>query len=342
MTTRLASLVAQLTPGEKTFRLIPAGAFRSSDGSGRPKDVPAWYIDADDAVQVIARNAARKSSVVIDYEHQTLLSAQNGQPAPASGWVASMEWRDDGLYATADWTERAGAMIDKNEYRYISPVFSYDKTGRVLDVKLVGLTNNPGLDGLTDLAALSAHFSTQEESPMNELMERLRYLLNLPLTTTPEEMAGELDKIKVMITGAGAASLTAYLDTQTTQIAALKAASPDPAQFVPVGTMRDLQERVAALSAQINAGEVDTLVDAALTANRLFPAQEEWARNLGKTNIAALRGYLETAPEIAALTATQTGGKNLDGKSTNQSDVQLAVCKALGLSTEQFAAGKVE
>lgn len=341
MTTRIASLVAQLVPGEKTFRLIPAGEFRSSDGSGRPKDVPAWYIDADSAVQVIARNAARKSCVVIDYEHQTLYAAQNGQPAPASGWVASMEWRDDGLYATSDWTERAATMIDKNEYRYISPVFSYDKTGRVLDVKLVGLTNNPGLDGLTDLAALSAHFSTQEEPPMKELMERLRYLLNLPLTTTQEEMAGELDKIKAMITGAGAASLTAYLDTQTTQIAALKSATPDLSKFVPLETMTELHNQVAALTAQLNGKTVDDLVEVALSAGKLVPAQESWARDLGKSNLAALTAYLETAQAVVALTGTQTGGRKPEGSAGSEehlSDAQLAVCKAMAIKPEDFLA----
>lgn len=306
-------------------------------------DVPAWYIDADAAVQVIARNAARKSRMVIDYEHQTLYAAQNGQPAPASGWVESMEWRNDGLYAAPDWTKRAAAMIDADEYRYISPVFIYDKTGRVIEIKLVGLTNNPGLDGLTDLAALSALIPTLEDSTMNEIMERLRYLLNLPLTTTPEEMAAELDKLKAMITGAGAASLTAYLDTQTTQIAALKASAPDPALFVPVATMTAMQAQIATLTAQLNTGEVGDLVDAALTAGRLLPAQEAWARDLGKTNIAALRSYLDTAPQIAALTATQTGGENLGGKTVNQqSDAEVAVCKALGLTADQFAAGKVE
>lgn len=338
MTLRIASLVAQLVPGEKTFRLLPSGDFRSSDGSGRPVDVPAWYIDADSAKQVIARCSARQSRLVIDYEHQTLYAEKNGQPAPASGWVEGMEWRDDGLYITSDWTGRAAAMIADKEYRYISPVFSYDKTGRVLDIKHIGLTNNPGLDGLTDLAALSAIISTSEVSTMNEeLLERLRYLLNLPLTTTPEEMVAELDKIKTMITGVGSASLTAYLDAQTTQIAALKSATPDLSKFVPIDTMTELRDQVAALSAQINGKTVDDLVGAALSDGRLLPAQESWARDLGKSNIAALTGYLETAHPIAALKGTQTEGKAPEGDAAAElSDSELVVCKSMGVSPEEF------
>jgi len=119
---RLASLIAHLVPGETAVRLLPAGEFRSADGSGRPTDAPAWRIDAAQAAILIARDTARSSRRVVDYEHQTLLAAKNGNPAPAAGWIGALEWREgDGLYAQIEWTEKAAAMIAAGEYRGSSP-----------------------------------------------------------------------------------------------------------------------------------------------------------------------------------------------------------------------------
>jgi phage I-like protein len=81
---------------------------------------------------------------VIDYEHQTLNAATNGQPAPAAAWFSTLEWRDgDGLYATdVQWTERAAAMVAAGEYRFLSPVFCFDNHGNVKALLHAALTNN--------------------------------------------------------------------------------------------------------------------------------------------------------------------------------------------------------
>ncbi len=136
------------------FRLLPAGHFRASDG--RPKDVSGWFLDGTIAAKLIREATTQIIDFVIDYEHQTLQAAQNGKPAPAAGWFHTLEWRDgDGLYVTdARWTDTAAKMLTAQEYRYISPVFQYEsKTGNVEKVISAALTNNPALDGLTDLAA---------------------------------------------------------------------------------------------------------------------------------------------------------------------------------------------
>lgn len=305
MTQRIASLVAQLVPGEKAVRLLPAGEFRAADGSGRPKDAPAWRIDADLAARLIARVNARASRRVVDYEHQTIAAAHNGQPAPAAGWIEHVDWRDGvdgkpgGLYATIAWTEKAAAMIAAGEYRYISPVFPYDAEGRVLDILHAGLTNNPGLDGLTDLAALSSAFPDQETPPMKDLLKALGLA----------DSATEAEAL------AAVASLKAKADDGATQVAALtaevttlKATAPDPAKYVPVETVTQLQGQVAALTAQMAGREVDELVQAGLADGRILPAMEGWARELGKKGVAELKAYLEHASPIAALKGTQTGG----------------------------------
>lgn len=151
----LAALTEALPVAGREFRILPAGVFRAKDG--RPKHLPGWKIDAGIAKRAIAASATAED-VAIDYEHQTLLAAQNGQPAPAAGWFKRMVWREGaGLFAVdVQWTDKARAMIASGEYRHISPVFTYDATtGEVLKIAGLALTNNPALANLTNLAALT-------------------------------------------------------------------------------------------------------------------------------------------------------------------------------------------
>lgn len=164
-----------LVLGARCFRILPAGLFRASDGSGRPKGVPGWVMDAAAAQSLIAAANARQSDYFIDYEHQSL--TQNGS-ARAAGWFKQMEWRDGadaGLYVTdARWTKDAFKMTRNGEYRYISPVFGWNpQSGRVERLLSVALTNNPALDGLTDLMAATALHSTAEGNVMPDLLQRM-------------------------------------------------------------------------------------------------------------------------------------------------------------------------
>ncbi|WP_276145420.1 phage protease [Pseudomonas aeruginosa] len=80
---------------------------------------------------------------------------------------------------------------------------------------------------------------------------------------------------------------------------------PDPAKFVPLEAVTDLQEQIAALTARLNGGELDRLVGAALQDGRLLPSLEQWARDLGGKDIGQLKAYLDKAAPIAALTRLQ-------------------------------------
>lgn len=149
-----------IKPGA-TVRILPAGLFRSHDG--RPRELQGWRLDDRLAAPLISAKAHGSTDFLIDYEHQSMNSAQNGKPVPAAGWFKRLEWRTgDGLYMSdITWTERAKAMIAAMEYRHLSPVFEYDKDGNVIRIISVALTNTPALTGLTDLAAARAALSCQ-------------------------------------------------------------------------------------------------------------------------------------------------------------------------------------
>ena len=158
-TLALAACAFALQAGDgQTIRvqLTPAGDFRPSDGRSIPTG--KWHIDQAVANRAIAAFRSRKTPNVVDYEHQTLHKEKNGQPAPAAGWFKDLEWHEGiGLFGLVQLTARAQRAIQDGEYRYVSPVFSYDEsTGDVLDIKMAAITNTPAIDGMEPLARQAA------------------------------------------------------------------------------------------------------------------------------------------------------------------------------------------
>lgn len=343
---QLAALSVELSSGNETVKILPAGLFRGRDG--RPAGCAGWVLDQTNAAALVAAASRRQTRYAFDYEHQTLHAVQNGRPAPAAGWFSQLEWREgDGLYALdVKWTAAAAAMIAAEEYLYISPMFLYAPDGRVTELINVALTNNPALDVLPELslAALSSlsvfnsPTPSTQETHMDELLEQLRWLLNLPVGATADDVKAQLQKLISQLSGgegmaAASVDLPALLARQQDRIAALSASQPDPSRFVPVDTMRALQEQVATLTAQVSGRNVDELVVAALSDGRLLPAQETWARELGQNSLTALKGYLDTAPKIAALSATQTQGNpppDAAPSAGGLSQDALAICSVFG------------
>ncbi len=156
----LAVLTLRVLPGSPRIRVIPAGRFdapRGAMGGSGP-----WNLTAAAAARIIALNAARQADILVDYEHQWLSSKDNGKEVPAAGWInpRSLLWvesgAEPGLYGEVKWTAKAAEMIAADQYRYLSPVFTYDKmTGEPSDLLNVALTNFPAIDSAT-AAALSA------------------------------------------------------------------------------------------------------------------------------------------------------------------------------------------
>jgi len=354
-------VAVQLPDGLVLLQVTPAGEFGPSDG--RPVDHPLWRVDAQSAQGVIARFSALVQPPVIDYEHQTLNKEKNGQPAPAAGWMRELRWLEGkGLYAVTELTARAKALIDAKEYLYFSPVFEFDRrTGTVLSVHMGALTNNPAIHGMEPLSLLAAATAAflipthHQEPDLNPLLKAVLAALGLPDNTTETAACTALSAVGSIATlqaQAGAARQALALPADATADAVVAActslrtatpAAPDPAKFVPVAVVEELRTNIAVLSARQRDFDIDDKVKPALADGRLLPAQEAWARDLGKSNMAALTAYLATAQPIAALNGTQTGGKPPASTGAAQgaqqlSAAELAVCSAMGLSADQYRA----
>lgn len=331
--TGVAVCVFEITSDAAVVQLTPAGEFRARDG--RPQHLPAWKIDRAIAERVIAAFRSQRNPAAIDYEHQLLNAEQNGQPAPAAGWINDLEWREgQGLFGQVQWTERARAYIQAGEYRFFSPVFSFHpKTGELQQLLMGALTNHPAIDGMQELnARAAARFQSiyEETETMNPLLAAVIAALGLAETSTEDQAVAACKTLKAKADGA------------ESEIAALKGRVADPARFVSIETFDQVKTELVALKTQVTQNEVTALIEAGLADGRLLPVQQKWATDLGNRNVAALKGYLDTAQPIAALKASQTTGQKpaSDNGPATLTESELAVCKQLGLTAEQFLAHK--
>ena len=167
----IAALTLPLIQGKPQV-IIPSGTFDAPKGS--LKGHGPWVLNDDDG-KALVEQANSGTDIVIDYEHQTILSVQNGQPAPASGWLIAggIIWQPAiGVVATeVRWTNKAGSMIKEGEYRFLSPVFSYAPQGIPKALLSVALTNTPALSSLQELAIAATNkgyfmADSQTETPV--------------------------------------------------------------------------------------------------------------------------------------------------------------------------------
>ncbi len=330
------------------IRLLPDGAFAARDG--RPGTLTggtlnAWTLSQAFAARLIALWRRRETPLVIDYEHQSLNARHNGQPAPAAGWIESLRYvPGEGLFAAVRWTEGAKAFIGQDEYRFISPVFSFNpQTGDVLELKGAALTNVPALDGLGAIAATEAFPGLpgspepQQETDMTAL-DRLKRLLGLPEDADDGAVLAELDRLESLLTpdeelvpGGGRPSLFEYV----------QACHPDAALGTLERVNASLREQLSVALTSAQGDRVSRLVEEAVAEGRLSRGLVGWATTLGRQNPEALESYLAAVSPLAALTSFQTGGGRTSlaaPAASPLSDEERFVCAQLGLSEADFAA----
>ncbi|GEM_PF-1174641 len=114
-------------------------------------------VDAEACAAMTADFAGRAAEpnfpgVLVDFDH---FSMDAGKPSEAAGWVATLEAREDGLWAKIRWTDAGLAAVTGGRYRLVSPVFPEPSAcedlggGRIRPRRLVSvaLTNEPNIKG---------------------------------------------------------------------------------------------------------------------------------------------------------------------------------------------------
>lgn len=310
------------------FRIFSMGVNPSEKGD--------FLVDPESLQSVMASYAHHNKALLIDYNHATLLEAPTPEQAVAAGEFVP-QVRADGLWATdVKWTPRAEAFLRAKEYRFFSPTFDHDtKTGRVLRLINVALTNLPALNGITPLVAANA----KQEEPMacescSALTARLNTMeeeckaLRAKLSTFEDK---ETEKASAVSLRASVLSLTGKA-TDAEALGVLQALRSSHEEHARLRAQVE-QEKTARLSA-----EFKTVLDDAVGGKepKVTPAQRGFWEGIAKEDgvekaTARLRAYLDTATTLSVgTTHTQPADK------LNVAGVQAEVLSQMGISTDAF------
>ncbi|WP_432460801.1 phage protease [Agarivorans sp. QJM3NY_25] len=350
----LAVLSAELSTSDDGWvQLLPHGKFKAVDG--RPTDTADghWHLDAASAQAMLAATPHQSGDLVIDYEHQTLRAAENGQANPASGFfsIRDSQYRaGQGLFIKPRWTDKARAMLDAGEYKYLSAVFAYGPDGKPQFLHSAALTNRPGVDGMQPLVDLAAQHlpQPQGDTTMPQWLVDLCAKLGITIDANAAALSAEQGQ-QVLAALTALNQQAEQVEGLQSQLAALSAEPPkgenvDLSQYVPVTTYQQVCSQLASLSAENGKLTIEQTVKTALDEGRVLACEQDYLTALGKQQgIAALSAHLAARNPIHALTKPQTS--TVEPPNTDSSLAALSVdeqqlADAWGLCHEDYAKAK--
>lgn len=283
--------------------VIPAADVVGRDGRG-------WINDQPD--QIVARSLGTGRDIPIDWEHATEIRAPKGEDAPAAAWIVELQNRDGAIWGKVEWTPRGREAVANREYRYLSPVFLYDKdTLRIIKLNSAGLTNQPNLF-LTALNRGADPTVTDQEKVM-PVPAAIVKALGLKEDATEDQVVSAINSTQS--------------DLQT---ARNSAESPSLEKFVPRADYDKTLERASNAENKLKEqektrieGEIETAINSALKAGKITPATADYhkAQCRQEGGLARFQEYVKAAPSVGDGTDLDTRdpeagkGKALNGES---------------------------
>jgi phage I-like protein len=285
LTARACNLALDGSPPPDWIQLLPAGpAITGADGR-------AWTLPNPDSL--LTEFTARNKPLVVDWEHSSEHRAPQGLDAPAAGWIDRLEARNGAIWGHVDWTPKAAQQITAKEYRFLSPVFTYAKTGnQIVALVSAGLTNQPNLN----LTALN-----QEQTPMD--LSAIAAALGL-------DAGADIAAIVAAIT-----ALKSEGESEDTVAANRR--QPDLDKFIPrpdydaaLSRAANAEQKLVDIGgAQLNQ-QIETALNVALKAGQICPATVEFYRAgcQKEGGLVAFNSFLKAAPSVLG-TAPDVAGQ---------------------------------
>jgi phage I-like protein len=259
-----------------------------------------WRVADPEAI--IAASCATRG-LPVDYDHQIDNTRKTGGVAPAAGWIKELAVRDGFIAGRVEWTEAGATRVRAREYRFISPVFNLDDVNNVTRILRAALTNDPAI---RELAALASNQSGGKAEVLPQLLAAL---------DLPEGADGEAALAKVRDLVAGQVDSGTFVPRQNADVLA-----------------RELHEIKAKAAQERQTHKINE----ATRAGKLPPAMRGWAVALCQSDEAAFDNFVALMPRIvgpATLLAGLPPGKDSQPVTADEQ----AVCRALGITGEQFA-----
>ena len=133
-----------LLPSE--FLVLKFGPTNTTEGT--------YHLDIPRAKGVITTYLKKGTDLFIDFNHASL-NPKSPEDGVAAAWF-NLDMKEDGIHmVNIKWTDRGKEYLEKDEYRYLSPVIRLDKNNKVIRLVNVALTNLPSTDNLEPLTELS-------------------------------------------------------------------------------------------------------------------------------------------------------------------------------------------
>lgn len=281
------------------------------------RDGRTWLLpDPQEAVNAFH---AGNIDLPFDIEHSTELKGRNGEPAPAVGWIKGMEVRDAAVWGRVEWTDDGRTQIGKKAYRYVSPVFLFEKqSNRITRLLSAGLTNQPNLG----LPALNRQQKPQEEQTM---WKKMCAKLGLAETATEDEAINAVVKLQSDLA-----------------VAVNRAEVPSLDKFVPrsdydqaVARATNAEQQIADHLTLQREAAINSEIDAAMKEGKIAPASKDFylASCRHEGGLEQFKKFIATAPvigdrsglddrergqEVAALNAEQKKIADMFGNSAEE------------------------
>lgn len=243
--------------------------------------------------------------IAVDLDHATAKKAMLGEAAPAHGWIKEFEARPAGLFGKVEWLDAGKAVLAARTHRYLSPTVPHTEDGRVTWIHSVALVAAPALS----MPAIASAGPTPEDNPMT------------------------LAKIAALLSLSAAADETSCLSAITT----LQARIDPTVHQQALDALSAKTGELETLRADIRKGKVEALLEDALKAKKISPAQRETYAAL----CASDAGFDQVKTLLDTMTAG-LGASGLDNKPAPGSELATLsaedrlVMTQMGLSEEQY------
>lgn len=269
-------------------------------GKFTARDGRVFEVDPD---TLVSRFDGDGVDLPIDLDHATVKKAMFGDAAPALGWISKLEARADGLYGKAEWLDEGTRVLAARTHRYISPTLKTDDRGKAYWLHSAALVAAPA-------ASMPALASAQ------------------PTTTEPTMLKAIAAALGLNEDAAETSCLSAITDLRK---------RIDPAVHEQtLATLSTVQAKLDGIEKTARKDKVDALLEGALTAKKISPAQRESYELLCATDdgLVQVTKLIETLG--AGLAASGLDAKPTPGGLATLSAEDRDVMKLLGQTEEEF------
>lgn len=311
-------------------------------GKTQLENGPEYIVDEEAYNEVIAHFERRGLEPVFDYEHQTL----DGGEAPAAGWIKELKFKQEGIFARVDWTEKATEMLLSKEYRYYSPVFELTERedGQYSLAKLhnVGLTNDPRTNNIQPLVAKR----NEEQEERVKLLEKIIKVLGLDKDSTEQDVliaAKRLMNDSASLVSSKKISATLGLTGDTSEkviIASIKGLKTSAENGSELGDkVESLEKKLAEQQAERLIAKYEDRLTPHMLKNMGEGQDFHYLMVLAKSDP---KGFEATVNTFAKVLPGTLPGKNDDESSDEDelTETQKFVAKKMGLTEAQFSGKK--